>query len=94
MPVNEKRIPIPFRYGGPGSKCTPQSDGPLEPCALHHGSDLNGNPGVSVDKLALFHYVTRSKEDFAIKMARKGGNRGPKTWHFFDAIQRCVVRWP
>jgi hypothetical protein len=79
-------MPIEFRYGGPGSKCSPQ-DGPVEPCALHHGSDLHGRAGATVDKLALFHYVTRSKEDFAIKMARKGGNRGPKTWHFFQMIE-------
>jgi hypothetical protein len=43
-----------------------------------------------VQRIALFHYVTRSWEDFEAKMARGGGNRknNSKTKSFFDEVQK------
>ena len=44
----------------------------------------------TVSKIALFHYVTRSRQDFEVKSRRGGGNGNPKTWSFFDATERCA----
>ena len=44
-------------------------------------------------RVALFHYVTRSEEDFRRKQARGGGqNRDAKPWTYFEAISKCVSR--
>jgi hypothetical protein len=49
----------------------------------------------SVDRLALFHYATRSREDFAIKQTRGGGNtRVGKSWSYFDILSRCASGTP
>lgn len=46
----------------------------------------------SVERVALFHYVTRSEEDFARKMERGGGqNAEPKPWSYFHDIAKCAV---
>lgn len=46
----------------------------------------------TVDSAALFHYVTRSAEDFAAKAQRGSGmsNRVRK-WQMFEAIHRCAA---
>jgi hypothetical protein len=43
--------------------------------------------GVSVDKVVLNHYVTKSLEDYSQKMARGSGMNNHKTIEFFDTIQ-------
>jgi hypothetical protein len=64
------------------------------------GQDEHGNPQpwadldspdmVSVRRLALFHYVTRSLEDFNIKSMRAGGDGISKPMGFFESIKRCT----
>jgi hypothetical protein len=44
----------------------------------------------SVARMALFHYVTRSLEDFHIKMLRAGGSGKAKNIGFFGGIERCA----
>lgn len=44
---------------------------------------LLSKPTASVSKLALFHYVTKSQDDFEAKMARGPGIGSSKTWGFF-----------
>jgi hypothetical protein len=44
----------------------------------------------TVARLALFHYVTRSLEDFQIKILRSGGSGKSKTMGFFEGIKRCA----
>jgi hypothetical protein len=44
----------------------------------------------SAKRLALFHYVTRSLEDFQIKSARAGGDGVHKPLTFFESMERCV----
>lgn len=49
----------------------------------------------SVDRVALYHYATRSREDFDIKSARGGGtNRTPKGLTYWHALQECVPAPP
>jgi hypothetical protein len=46
----------------------------------------------SIERIAIFHYVTRSAADFAAKRARGGGqNRDGKPWSFFDEIAKCAL---
>jgi hypothetical protein len=49
---------------------------------------MDKNDMASVARLALFHYVTRSLEDFQIKMLRAGGSGKPKNMGFFVAIEK------
>jgi hypothetical protein len=45
----------------------------------------------STDRVALFHYVTRSREDFAYKQQRGGGqNKDAKPWSYFEHIKECA----
>lgn len=46
-----------------------------------------------VQRIALFHYATRSKQDFAIKKARGGGsNRAGKSWKYFEKLSAYAHR--
>jgi hypothetical protein len=47
----------------------------------------------TVDHIALFHYVTRSREDFAIKNARATPSilAPVKPWAFYDLMDRCAL---
>ncbi len=49
-------------------------------------SDAPRTTSVSVKKIALYHYVLKSWEDFASKMARGSPTENRKTWEFFDLI--------
>jgi hypothetical protein len=45
-----------------------------------------------IERVALFHFVTRSRVDFAAKMARGAGSGGrPKAWNFFIGVARCAA---
>lgn len=49
----------------------------------------------SVDRIALYHYVLRSKEDYNIKIERGGGDRKGRESHYMEylkKIDRCVRR--
>lgn len=50
---------------------------------------VNSRRRRSVQRLALFHYVTRSTEDFRRKVARGGGMGNSRTWTEFDKLNRC-----
>lgn len=62
-------------------------------CLMLPGYGTHKVPGgATVQKLALFHYITRSKEDFLRKASRGGGNTSrPKTGAFFDKVVRCAL---
>ena len=48
---------------------------------------------VSIDAIALFHYLTKSKAEFRAKMARGGGGGTHRKWEQFESIRRCGP-WP
>jgi hypothetical protein len=84
--VNEERHAVPYHHENL--------------CNLGRGAELRGNchssPGFqlpssqrSIKRIALFHYATRSLQDFNMKMLRKGANGGPgKSMPFFDMVNR------
>ena len=82
VPVNENFQPLPMVYTGCGSAN-------VQRCQAVPG--FQASASASARHIALLHFVVRSKEDFAIKMARRGGNGGQKTWEFFNAINRCCI---
>ena len=46
---------------------------------------------MTVAKIVLFHFVTKSLEDFALKQQRGGGlNHNGKPQTFFDHYARCA----
>jgi hypothetical protein len=48
-----------------------------------------------VERVALFHFTTRSREDFDRKSVRGGGaNPVGKPIEFFNQYQRCVTCIP
>jgi hypothetical protein len=88
-PVNEKRYPLNHMQ----EDCAAESKG-LKACPWHPGWTLPHRLA-SVDIIGLFHFVTRSLEDYRTKMARAGGtNPKPKPIEFFDNWNRCdFFRW-
>ena len=87
--VDEHRRPMPWRYPIPtacldGTIRNPNSN--LECRPLPH---VQKRPA-SVDHIALFHYITRSKEDFERKVARGGGGGKHRNWGHFNRVQKCV----
>lgn len=44
-----------------------------------------------IERVAIYHYVTKSKQEFETKAARGSGMRNHKTEGFFDAINRLSV---
>ncbi|KAL3152497.1 hypothetical protein ABBQ32_001532 [Trebouxia sp. C0010 RCD-2024] len=44
-----------------------------------------------IDRVAIYHYVTKSKEEFGSKTARGSGMKNRKQVGFFDAIERYAV---
>lgn len=47
----------------------------------------------SVDTVALFHYATKSRADFDVKMARGSGmSNATKTIAYFDKIAGCALQ--
>lgn len=45
-----------------------------------------------IGKVALFHYITRSREDYEIKRSRGGGSTKVRTWEEFDEFDKCGPR--
>ena len=78
---------MPWRYPIP-TACT---DGTIQNPNLN--LDCRPLPHVqkrpaSVDHIALFHYITRSKEDFERKVARGGGGGKHRNWGHFNRVQK------
>lgn len=91
MAVNEGHHPIQHTYGISRKDCKGAT--PKPGCGLTAGSGMQLSMNLAtVDRVALVHYVTRSREDFAMKQSRKGGVNGRegKTWSFFNTYERCA----
>jgi hypothetical protein len=43
-----------------------------------------------IQRVALFHYTTKSREDFAHKVARGANGPRVKDWTFFASMQKCA----
>lgn len=83
-PVNEQRFPLSHQYE---RHCAHKADAS---CPVHPGWAMPHNKA-SVRRIGLYHFVTRSREDFAAKISRAGGtNSQPKTWEFFERWARCA----
>lgn len=91
-PVNELRYPIARRWGLNNATCPGNAPSDSKLCALKIGHGMHDTPQLaSIARVALFHYVTRSRADFAAKAARGGGlNPVGKPWNFFDSVARFV----
>lgn len=42
----------------------------------------------SMDQISLFHYVTKSREDFQAKLERWEGKNWSRDWDYFEAVNR------
>jgi len=45
----------------------------------------------SIDKIALYHYITKSRQDFVDKRSRGSGTAKVRTWDEFDEVSRCAA---
>ena len=85
--MNEGRYPLGHSIAPRGRKCRDDD----RACQI----DPNGhvpNAQVSVNSIALLHFVTRSKADFERKQARGGGlNQSGKPSEFFDEVAQCAA---
>lgn len=41
-------------------------------------------------RIALFHYITRSREDYEVKRGRGGGSTKIRTWEEFNEFAKCA----
>jgi hypothetical protein len=87
--VGEDLDPIPFAGPAP-QECSEDSNN-----EAGFQKDCHPQPGpirkaTELKRVALFHYVTKSWEDYQKKMVRGDGNRQGqgKTQDLFDAMQR------
>ena len=91
--VDENKKIIPWRYPLPKA-CT---DGTLvEP---KRELDCRPVPHVqkrpaTVEDIAVFHYITKSEEDFERKSVRGGGGGSHRTWDHFNRVQKYVRLLP
>ena len=86
--VNEARLPLGHQYGITPSRCrqgwTSRACAPIPTASLPRSK-------ASVERVALFHYTTRSREDFDLKMARAGGlNPRGKPLGYFTVWAKCA----
>lgn len=88
--VNEQRTPVPYLLPHRG-RCRD---------LYQHGVSTKGCDGIpdafpsgrpSVERIALFHYVTKSLQDFQMKSKRGSGMGNHKPITFFHAIEKCVL---
>ena len=71
----------------------PQQPRWFSSCCYSMPAASYSNP--TVDRVALFHYATKSWEDFEVKMARGSGmSTQDKDSSYFDAIKRCAPLAP
>jgi hypothetical protein len=40
-------------------------------------------------KIAIYHYISKSEEDFIMKVKRGGGGGKHRSWDEFDQLRRC-----
>ena len=87
--VNEARYPLAHgyhRHNGDSCKLTDASD---EPCILRTAT-LTTKLQASAEKIVLFHYATKSMEDFLAKRARGSGNKAlGRPTSFFERWRKC-----
>lgn len=94
MAVNEARFPIEHKYGTNPNLCVAKEASPHCPLVPGAGHILEASHLARVEHIALLHYITRSREDFAEKLLRRGGisskatNR--RTSEMFDDLARCA----
>lgn len=48
----------------------------------------------SIQDIAIFHYMTKSKAEFEAKMERGGGGGTHRKWKHFNSIRKCVSLRP
>jgi hypothetical protein len=79
---------MPWRRGPPPA-CT---DGSI----AHPEQDVFCRPVPHADKtptadmIAVYHYVTRSRQDFELKHKKGGGDGMVRSWDYFNKVQRCA----
>ena len=88
-PVTEIGDPVPYRDDPPDESlnCKP-TDIYTPGCRRNPGKAHDENR--TVEHIALFHYVTKSKEDFRTKINRRNGAGFTRDWRYFRMIQKCV----
>lgn len=90
--MNEGRWAIPYQYHEEPREGCEDMDDPPRDCFLWSAPTLESHKR-SVDKLALFHYAVKSREDFRIKHQRGGGGNSPaRDEAFFQKVARCARR--
>lgn len=98
---NSRCSPVPPAASAPGSAAARLTDAlpfPRGPVWRGDGGrfcypvPMPSKAPASVSRVALFHYVTKSHQDFEVKMARGAGIGPSKTWEFLLNTTRCVAQ--
>lgn len=83
--VNEQRYAIGYHYG---DGCR---SGPRHACTLVPIAKMPRELA-SVERVVLFHFCTKSLEDYKLKRARAGGtNPVGKPMSFFTQMEKCAT---
>lgn len=74
--------------GETGSRAARAGEAPQAPCHLDAGFQRSQ---ATAAKIGIFHYTTKSRQDFEVKVHRGSAMRETgKPWSFFDQIDKCV----
>ena len=88
--VNEKGAKLEWRVPIPEA-CTDgtiaEPDKTLDCRPVPH---MRSTPATA-KHIAVFHYLTKSRAEFAAKVERGGGAGNHRTWREFEKYQKCVV---
>ena len=66
------------------------------PRANEHGLFRYTVPGFmmsppSIERIALYHYITKSRQDFVDKRSRGSGTAKVRTWDEFEDVSKCAI---
>ena len=86
--VNEKHLPIGYQYGMAHMKCANSLSLPFCEPIPRASTRMNQ---ATWDRIVVFHYTTRSLEDFELKQKRAGGqNKAGKPIEQFYFWAECA----
>lgn len=86
--VQENLEPIPWRYH-PHCTPLPSTASYEEHVACRPMPEVQAWPPVA-DKIAVYHFIVKSEEDFRLKVKRGSGGGTHRSWEHFQEIVKCV----
>lgn len=90
--MDDRNETMPGRYPLPEACTDGTVEDPAEDiqCRPIPAFAKNKEDPLTVDNIALYHYVLKSMEDFQIKISRGGGDTFDRDENYFYRVDRCA----